>query len=133
MWIPLFCTHSMPMTHLLRCLMIETFIFHWVDILSFQSRPSWFLFCKTLKDTRDWIQSTRRVFENFSCHSCIFNLCIIFEKNNIDTPLLSKDISFSYESSICVPVEYSKRCSQEGVCYCFFQETTFCEQLDFSV
>lgn len=103
------------------------------DILSFQSRSSWFLFSETLKDTRDWVHSTRQMVENFSCHSCISNLCIIIGKNNIDTPLLSKDNSFSYESSICVSTEYSKRCSQKGVCYWIFEETPFCEQLGFSV
>lgn len=29
--IQMFCTHSMPMTHLLRCLIIETFTFHGAD------------------------------------------------------------------------------------------------------
>lgn len=116
----MFCTHSMPMTHPLRCLRIEIFTFHWLDEIfcHFRVDPLGF-YSVRLKDIRDWIHSTRQAFENFSCHSCIFNLCIIIERNHIDAPLLSKDISFSYESPICVSTEYSKMFTERNVLLCF--------------
>jgi len=117
------------MTHLVIFLITEIFAFFvsgW-DTLSFQSRHSWLLFCETLKDTRDLIHCTGQAFESFSCHSCLFTLCVIIETNNVETPLLSKGIPFSYGSTICVSAEYLNTHSQKGAC-CVI---VFCRKLPF--
>lgn len=86
------CRHFQVFNNGNLCLLVSGW-----GTLSFPSRHSWLLFCENLKDTRDLMHCTVQVFENFSCHSCLFTLCVIIWIENFDTPLLNSNIHFFME------------------------------------